>query len=246
MRGLSPRAALASIVSLLLLAGGSPAGAQMMGGNTYSYIAFDELELATTPEARPLVFDGEGWIGGDIHRLWLKAAGDQGTRAGFREGDFALQALYSRATTPFWNLQTGLRVDHSTEDSGETRPRLALGVEGLAPYWFEVEAFLFVGQDGDVSASLEASYDLLLTQRLILEPEFEIGVGSRAIPAFGLGSGLTEGEAGLRIRYEFRREFAPYVGYSWERRFGDTAELARAAGGEVREGSWVAGVRWWY
>ncbi len=234
---------LVALVALTILS--TPATAQM-GGNTYSYIAFDELEIVTDPDERPLVFDGEAWIGGDFNRLWLKAAGEQGTSGDDREGEFAVQALYSRAVTPFWNLQAGLRVDHATEGDGETRPRLALGFEGLARYWFEVEAFAFVGEGGDVTGSLETSYDILLTQRLILEPEVEIAAASEAIPEFGLGSGFTKGELGLRLRYELKREFAPYIGWSWERAFGDTADLVRAGGGDPSTGSFVAGLRWWY
>jgi copper resistance protein B len=231
-------------VAVLALWAG-PLSAQM-GGNTYTYVAFDELEFATSPDARPVVFDGEAWYGGDFDRLWLKAAGEVGTVAGSREVDLAVQALYSRAVTPFWNFQAGIRVDHATADGGETRPRLALGFEGLARYWFEVEAFVFVGGDGDVTGSLEASYDLLLGQRLILEPEVEIVVASEAIPEFGLGSGLTAGELGFRLRYEIRREFAPYVGWSWERAFGDTADLVEARGDDPTEGTFVVGLRWWY
>lgn len=232
--------------AVLLAAGAAGPAASQMGGNTYTYVAFDELEIATSPDARPLVFDGEAWWGGDFDRLWLKLSGDAGTAEGFRESEIAAQALYSRAVTPFWNFQAGLRVDHATEDGGATRPRLAFGFEGLARYWFEVEAFAFVGEDGDVTGSLEASYDILLGQRLILEPEVEIAVASEAIPEFGLGSGITEGEFGLRLRYEIRREFAPYVGWAWERAYGDTADLIRAAGGDPSEGSFVAGLRWWY
>lgn len=233
-----------AVVTCALVA---PAAAQMaMGGNTYTYVAFDELEVATSPETTPLVFDGEGWWGGDFDRLWLKLAGDVGTTGDAREAEIAGQALYSRAVTPFWNFQAGVRVDHATEDGGATRPRLAVGFEGLARYWFEVEAFVFVGDEGDVTGSLEASYDLLLGQRLILEPEIEIAVASEAIPEFGLGSGFTEGEFGLRLRYEVRRELAPYVGWSWERAFGDTADLLEAGGEDPTEGTLVVGVRWWY
>ncbi len=236
------------ITAVLALLGGTvaaPVEAQM-GGNTYSNIAFDELEFAMGPTERPVVFDGEAWIGGDFNRLWLKAAGEQDTSGDDLEGSFSGDILYSRSVTPFWNFQTGMRVDHASGEGGETRPRLAVGFEGLARYWFEIEAFAFLGQDGDLTGSFEASYDVLLGQRLILEPEVQIAVASKAIPAFGLGSGFTQGEAGLRLRYEIVREFAPYIGWNWERTFGDTAGLARAAGGEVSESSLVLGLRWWY
>jgi len=234
-----------AVVAALTLLAASPAAGQM-GGNTYTYIAFDELEVATGPEARPIVFDGEAWWGGDFDRLWLKLEGDAGTAGGAREAEFGAQALYSRAVTPFWNLQGGLRIDHATTGAGATRPRLALGLQGLARYWFEVEAFAFVGEGGDVTGLLEASYDILLGQRLILEPEVEIAVASEAIPEFGLGSGVTEGAFGARLRYEVVREFAPYIGWAWERTFGDTADLTRAAGGDTSEGTFVVGLRWWY
>jgi len=239
------RAAALVLPGVVLALTAGPSAAQM-GGNTYTYVAFDELELATSPEAQPVVFDGEAWYGGDFDRLWLKAAGELGTSEGQRDVEVALQALYSRAVTAFWNLQAGVRVDHRTEDGGATRPRLAVGVEGLARYWFEVEAFAFVGEDGDVTGTLEASYDMLLTQRLVLEPEVEISLASEAIPESGLGSGFTEGEFGLRLRYEVRREFAPYIGWSWERAFGETADLVGARGEDGTEGTFVAGFRWWY
>jgi len=235
-----------TLLLLALAAATTVPVAAQMGGNTYSYIAFDELELATEPSERPVVFDGEAWIGGDFNRLWLKGAGEFGTAGDDREGEFTFDALYSRAVTAFWNLQAGVRVDHTTENGGETRPRFALGFEGLARYWFEVEAFVFLGESGDVTGSLETSYDVLLTQRLILEPEVEVAVASEAIPEFGLGSGFTEGELGLRLRYEVKREFAPYIGWSWERAFGDTADLVRAGGGDPTTGSFVFGLRWWY
>lgn len=233
------------LAGLLALIMAGPLTAQM-GGNTYTYVAFDDLEYAGGFDARPVVFDGQAWWGGDFDRLWLKLDGDAGTADGSREVEFGAEALYSRAVTPFWNLQAGVRVDHASEDGGTTRPRLSLGFQGLARYWFEIEAFALVGEDGDVTGSLEASYDILLGQRLILEPELEIAVASEAIPEFGLGSGFTEGEFGARLRYEIAREFAPYIGWSWERAFGDTANLIRAGGGDPTQGSFVVGLRVWY
>ena len=219
--------------------------AQMMDGHVYTYVAFDEMEYVAHGEERPVAVDAQGWIGGDFHRFWFKTRAEAATGTG--EGQLEGQALYSRAVSAWWNLQAGLRLDHHYGDGeGGTRGMFAIGVEGLAPYWFEVESFLFVSHDGDVSARLEASYDLLLTQRLVLEPEIELAAAVQQVEEFGVGSGLNELELGARLRYEIVREFAPYLGVSWLRLVGETADLAhleRRAGGGA---SLVAGLRWWY
>ena len=120
------------------------------------------------------------------------------------------------------------------------------GVQGLAPYWFEVDAAAFVSDDGDVSARLEAEYELFLTQKLILQPRAELDFAVQDVPELGIGSGLSTAEAGLRLRYEFRREFAPYIGVSWRRAFGETADFTRADGEDVESISFVAGLRLWF
>lgn len=217
----------------------------MMKPHLYTYVAFDELEWLATGDESVVEYNGEAWIGGDFHRLWVKAAGEQSTSES--HGDVELQGLYSRAITPFWNLQTGLRFDHRYgERTGASRAHVALGLEGLAPYWFEVEAFVFLSDDADASARLEASYETLLTQRLIVESEFETNVAFQDVPEFGLGSGFTDVELGARMRYEFVREFAPYVGYSWSRVLGATADLRRAVDAEVGGGALVLGLHIWY
>lgn len=199
-----------------------------------------------TAEVRP-TGRGETWgweaslsYGGDIHRAVLKTEGD-GEDGHLEKAE--VQALYARAIGPYFNLQAGVRHDI------RPRPRrtyATLGVEGLAPYWFEVGAFAFVSEKGDLSARLEGSYDLRLTQKLILEPRGELNVAASEDRAIGLGSGLTDVELGLRLRYAFTPELAPYVGVNWERKLGDTADLARAAG-EVRSDSrFVVGLRTWF
>jgi copper resistance protein B len=222
------------------------AAAQTMDDHIYTYVAFDEIEYARGGAGHPIAYDGEAWIGGDFDRLWLRAHGHQETRRG-GDGEFEAQVLYSRVVSAFWNAQGGLRVDHHY-GHGEraTRGLVALGVAGLAPYWFEVESFLFVSQDGYVSARLKASYDLLFTQRMIFEPEFELNAAAQKVPEFGTGSGLTDLTLGARLRFEIVREFAPYVGVAWTRRMGGTADLARAGGVPVGDAAFVAGVRWWY
>lgn len=219
--------------------------AQVMDDHIYTYVAFDELEYVPGAAGEPVEYDAQMWVGGDYDRLWLKAEGEQSTLE--REGHVGGQALYSRAVTPFWNLQTGLGVEHRYVPGGtDTRGLLAVGIQGLAPYWFETEAFLLVSHEGDVAARLEAGYDLLFTQRLVLEPEIELSAAVQDVPELGIGSGLSDMELGARLRYEIVRELAPYVGISWTRRFGETADLARTAGVPVSDADFVAGLRWWY
>lgn len=217
-----------------------PATAQTMDDHVYTYVAFDELEYAHGFGERPVEYDGQAWIGGDFNRLWLKARGEHSTLE--TEGGFEAEALYSRTVSAYWNLQSGLRLDRAYGEGGSaTRGLVAFGVGGLAPYWFEVEAFAYVSHQGDVSARLEAAYELLFTQRLVLEPEIELGLALQDVPEFGVATGLDELELGARLRYEIVRELAPYVGISWVRQ-----ELPEGPVGSVSDASFVAGLRWWY
>ena len=200
------------------------------------------LEFAPDSVGRPVRYVLLGWRGGASNRIWAKVDGEHGTRDG--GGETKLQLLYGRLLTPWWDGQVGVRMDAQYgEGATSTRTSLALGVQGLAPGWFEVEPTLCVSQDGDVFASLEASYDLLFTQRLVLQPRLETSVALQEVPEFGVGSGFNDVELGMRLRYEIRRGIAPYVGFSWERRIGGTADLAHASGEPVREFSLVAGIR---
>ena len=181
------------------------------------------------------------WYGGDINRLWIKSEG---------EGEFGgsierveVQALWSRAISPFFDLQAGLRYDIRPDSE---RAYLVLGVQGLAPYWFEVDGALFVSHRGDVTARLEGEYDQRITQRLILQPRVELDFSLQDVPELGIGSGVSSAEAGLRLRYEIVPEFAPYVGVQYEREFGDTARFSRASGEDVGGWSFVIGVRTWF
>lgn len=240
---------LSAVVPTLLVVGfgwsSDAIQAQVMDDHIYTYVSFDELEYVPGAPEEPVEYDGQMWIGGDYDRLWLKARGEQSTLE--TEGHFEGQALYSRAVSTFWNAQAGLRVDHRYRSGpNDTRGLVVVGMEGLAPYWFEVESFLFVSQDGDVSARLEASYDLFFTQRLVLEPELELNAAVQEVPAFGIGSGLNDLELAARARYEIVRELAPYVGISWTRRLGETADIARLDGRAVSDANFVAGLRWWY
>lgn len=184
-------------------------------------------------------WDGEAWFGGDIDRLVIKTEGEGG---GDIE-DAEIQVLYSRAWDHVTDLQIGIRQDIEPNPS---RTYLALGVQTLLPTWFEAEGALFVGQRGQVLGRLDGSYDFQLTQRLVLQPRAEVNLAAQDDPAIGLGSGLSDAEVGLRLRYEFQREFAPYIGVSWERKFGGTADYARADGERAETTSFVVGLRTWY
>ena len=213
----------------------------MHGGFTGSMILLDQFEVQSRRGRNGYKWDAEGWYGGDIHRLWIKSEG---------EGDFGgrpeqaeVQALYSRAISPFFNLQAGVRQDFRPDPE---RTHLVVGVEGLARYWFEVDGALFLSNKGELTARLEAEYDQRLTNRLFLQPAIELNLSAQDSPAIGIGSGLSSVEAGLRLRYEIVPEVAPYLGVEYERRLGDTARLARLKGEDP--GGWrlVAGMRLWF
>lgn len=218
--------------------------AQTMDQMKYLFVMVNDLEHARGFRERPVLLDAEAWYGGDFNRLWVKVGGHASTVE--RSGGVAAQLLFSRLVSPWWDLQMGVRVDHAWGSGGRTRPHLAVGLQGLAPYWFEVESGLFVDVDGSVSAAIGASYDVLLSQRLVLEPEVDVGIAFQDVPDWGVAAGVHEVALGARLRYEIRRELAPYVGVAWHRAFGGTADLLRAGGEPIREGSFVIGVRAWY
>ncbi|MBI3439304.1 MAG: copper resistance protein B [Proteobacteria bacterium] len=186
-------------------------------------------------------WEGQAWIGGDIHRLVIKSEGEAGVNTGVSAGE--IQALYSRAITPYFDVQVGVRQDFEPQPR---RTYAVLGVEGVAPYWFEVNGALFLSNHGEILGRLEGSYDLRLTQRLILQPRVETNLAAENIPEIGIGAGVSNVELGLRLRYEIRREFAPYVGISFDRKLGDTADFARADGEDPSQASVVFGLRAWF
>lgn len=210
------------------------------GGMPLGQVMFNLAEVQVRDGRDGYRWDGEAWYGGDIHRLTIKSEGE-GTFRETAEGE--VQALYSRAVGPYFNLQAGIRQDFAP---GPNRTYATVGFEGLAPYWFDVEGAVFLSNKGDVLGRLEGYYDQRITQRLILQPRAELNLSAQEVPGSGLGSGVTDAELGLRLRYELVREFAPYVGVSWERKFGDTARFARASGEGAGGFSLVAGVRTWF
>ncbi len=187
-----------------------------------------------------LAWSGKAWIGHDRGRLWLRSEGERA----HGHTDASLEALLGRPLDAWWDVLAGLR--HDNAGPGPTRDWLAFGVQGLAPYKFEVQATAYLGSGGRAMLRAEADYELLLTNRLILQPRLEAVLYGRADPARGTGAGLAQTSQGVRLRYEIRREFAPYLGYAWTQRHGGTASFARLRGEPMRDHGWVAGVRFWF
>ena len=200
----------------------------------------ERLEARLTDDAELYLWDVQGWYGGDIDKFVLKSEGE-GEFGGSVE-DAEIQALWGHAIGPFFDLQAGVRLDVEPE----TRSHLAIGVQGLAPYMWHVDAAAFVSDRGDLTARVEGEYDYKITQRLILQPRAEVELSAQDIPERGIGAGLTKIETGLRLRYEIAREFAPYVGMGYEARLGETADIARAAGEDPDGLALLIGVRAWF
>lgn len=210
------------------------------GPTTYGRVVFNRLEAWDGDHGTGQAWEGSASFGGDVQRLWLRSSGE---REGGRTGSSELEALYGRAVTPWWDLVAGVKHDFRPASS---QTWAAVGVQGLAPYMFEVSATAYLGESGQLAAKLEAEYELLLSNRLILQPLVELELHGDDDPRRGVGSGLSKAEAGLRLRYEFTRRFAPYVGVAHERTFGRTADYREGGGEASRETRVVAGVRFWF
>lgn len=211
----------------------------VMDAEPFTFLLLDRLEYRMQKGADARVWDAQAWFGGDYNKLWLKSEGEQ---IGGRTEEADLQVLYARRVSPFWYLQGGLRTEPRP---GPTQNYGVLAIQGLAPLWFNVEASAFF-RGGTLSGRLEAEYDQYLTQRLVLQPRIETNFSGSAEPARGVGRGINDVELGLRLRYEIKREIAPYLGVVWKRKVGDTADIARGVGQETTERGIVAGLRIWY
>ncbi|MEO5656736.1 MAG: copper resistance protein B [Nitrospiria bacterium] len=216
-------------------------GAPVVDNAVHTFVLADRLEYRWNAGEDRLLWDVQGWIGRDYQKLWIKTEGETLRRGPM--GVAEIQVLYSRAIAEFWDLQAGWRYDPRPSPS---RNFLVVGAQGLAPYWFDVDATAFISDHGDLSARLEAKYDLLLTQRLIAQPRVETNLAAQRVDELGIGRGVNTIEIGLRLRYEVRREFAPYVGVSVTRVLGETANLARGRGADADVSSVVAGIRAWF
>lgn len=205
-----------------------------------SMLLVDQLEIRSSEGEKTQALEAEAWVGRDLNKIWLKAEAEQ--TEGHTE-EVELQLLYSRAIAAYWDVQVGVRQDFKPEP---TRSWGTVALKGLAPYFFDVDAALFIGEGGRTAARLEVEYELLLTQRLILSPEVELNFHGQNDPDVRIGSGLSDASAGLRLRYEIRREFAPYIGVNWNKAFGNTADFLRADGEAVEDTQWLIGIRAWF
>jgi len=203
-------------------------------------VLFDQLEWRNTAEGNAAVWDAWGWYGGDYNKAWLRTEGERvgGTTQNAR-ADLVWDHIFAR----WWSVQAGGRRDFG---EGPARTWAAIGVQGLAPYWFDIEATFYVGDQGRTGVRMKTEYELLFTQRLILQPEGEANLYGKPDAARQLGSGLSDLEFGLRLRYQVRRELAPYVGVVWSRRFGGTAARVRQSGGDASDVQFIAGLRVWF
>lgn len=208
--------------------------------HSFGSLLVDNLETVRSDGNYATAYDLQAWYGRTFDRAVLKGEGD------FDSGEIAearSELLWGHAIATFWDTQLGVRYDSG---EGPDRGWLAFGVQGLAPYWFEVEATGYLGEAGRTALRLDMSYELLLTQKLILQPRIEANAYGKSDVSRGLGSGLSDVSAALRLRYEIRREFAPYLGVEWAGTFGDTEDLARAAGEDANETRFIAGLRFWF
>lgn len=210
------------------------------GAAVYSRVTFNRLEAWDADHGTGQAWEGSASIGGDVQRLWLRSEGE---REDGRTASSNLEVLYGRGITPWWDVVAGLKHDFRPASS---QTWAAIGVQGMSPYFFEISATAYIGKSGRLAAALEVEYEMLLTNRLVLQPMLELEFNGKDDPLRHVGSGLGKAEAGLRLRYEVTRRFAPYIGVAHERTFGATADYHLAEGESARDTRWLAGVRIWF
>jgi copper resistance protein B len=228
-----------SAFALLAFTAAGPAFAMDEADPFLTSVWIDHFEYRNNDGEDGGAIEADLWAGRDLNKLWFKVEGEKEPE----DESLEIQALYSKAVAPYWDLQLGLRQDFEPDPK---RSWAVIGLQGLAPYFFEVDAALFVGESGRTALRLEAEYELHLTQQLILSPAVELNLYGEDDRELNIGSGLANAEAGLRLRYEIRREFAPYLGVHWEKSFGETADLFEAAGEHTSETHWVIGLSTWF
>lgn len=211
------------------------------GGQKFFQVLANIAEYHVRDGSDAIEWDAEGWYGGDINRLWIKSEGEGSPRGSLET--FELQTLYSRAIDPYWNLQGGLRYDFKPNPS---RVYAVVGLEGLAPSFFDVEVAMFLSNKGEIMGRAEGWYDQRITQRLILQPRVEVDFAAQNSRDIGVGAGLSKGEVGVRLRYDIRREFAPYLGVQYSRSFGRTRRYLIQEGEHPAGWSLLAGIRMWF
>lgn len=213
---------------------------QMHGNGINSLVLFDQLEYQNADAGSVLAWNASGWVGGDIDRLWWRSEGERNN--GTTEAA-EVQAFWGHAISPWWESVLGVRQDFKP---GAPQTWGAIGIQGMALYKLETEATAYIGENGQTAARLESEYDILLTNRLILQPRAEANFHGKNDPSRSYGSGLADLDLGLRLRYEIVRQFAPYIGVSWSKAYGNTADYVRDEGGDSSEARFVAGVRLWF
>lgn len=209
--------------------------------HVFGTVLVDRLEWAHSSDGDAGDYDATAWFGNSYNRLVIKAEGEV---ARSELVHARTELLWGHAIAPYWDTQLGVRNDSG--DGLSSRNWLAFGVQGLAPYWFELDVTGYVGNDGRTALRLSSEYELLLTQQLILQPRAEANLYGKSDATNGIGSGLSDLSLGLRLRYEITRQFAPYIGVAWGSKFGQTADMAVAVGERTRDTTWVAGVRFWF
>ncbi len=216
----------------------------MLPPSRFGMLLFDLFEYQFSDE-QELKYDVEFWYGGDFNRVWIELEGEHSLKEGAGKYERA-DIYYSRLISPFWDFRIGIGNQGIYGEESEDRTYLVAGFQGLAPYWFEVDANVRLDTEGNVTADLEAEIDFLFTQRLILQPRFETLISFSDIPELGIGSGISNIELGLRLRYEIRREFAPYIGVEWTQFFGKTKDYVEMAGEKTSFVNFLAGIRMWF
>ncbi len=207
-----------------------------------SKFMIDQMESRNADGSNPFVFSGQFWFGHDLKKLWIKTEFE---RTGGETEEAEIQALFSKAVAPYWDFQMGIRSDLGI-DTLTNRNWAVVGFQGLAPYFFEVDTALFIGESGRTALRFEAEYEVLFTQKLILTPEIEVNFYGKDDPQTRVGAGLSDSEIGLRLRYEFRRNFAPYMGLVKTNTFSKTADYSRIDGQPVSDSQCVVGIRAWF
>jgi copper resistance protein B len=230
-----------TVIGIIAALFAAPAVADGIEEPVYTFFQMDQNELRVTDEHEAYAWEAQGWIGTDFNKLYLKAEGETEFGEGVEAAE--VQVLYSRLVSDFFDVEVGLRHDFRPRP---VRSHAVLGLHGLAPHFFEVDAALFLSDEADLTARFEAEYELLITQRLVLQPLLEVSFAAQDIEELGIGAGITGIETGLRLRYEFRREIAPYIGLAFERDLFGTAKRTRAGGGDPESLAFVAGIRWFF
>jgi copper resistance protein B len=212
---------------------------RLMDTHYFWSVQGDRLEWLN--ESEHLTFDVSSWAGTTFNRLVLSAEGE------VAEGEVeesSTELLWRHALTAYFDLQAGLRFDQF--EVGRDQQWLAVGIQGLAPYWFETSATVYLRESGHTAFNLELEYDALLTQRLVLQPRLEMNLHGKEEALNGVGSGLSDLAFGLRLRYEISRQFAPYIGVEWLNTYGDTADFRRRAEQDTSESQFLAGLKFWF